>query len=93
MWDTLVEPPFAGESDTLPKQLSKAVSSKPFGEAVAAVGVEEEYAWDYPTLEHLTRGCAAGLIGMGHKHGSRFATWMSNGPEAVSSNWVPSLVP
>ncbi len=79
-----MEPKYAAESATLPKHLSACVESKPFGEALAAVALEEDYTWDYPTLQYLARGCAAGLIGMGHKHGSAFATWMHNGPEAVS---------
>ncbi len=84
LWDKLIEPAFAKPSDTLPQHLAACVASKPFGEALAAVGVEEEYTWDYPTMQYLARGCAAGLLSMGHKHGSCFATWMHNGPEAVS---------
>lgn len=82
-WDKLVEPPKAAASVTVPDVIQAATEAHPHSDAFAAVGVEEEYTWDFPTLRYITRGFGAGLVDLGHKHGSKYMTWGECGPEMV----------
>ena len=84
VWDKLVEPTPAPASVTISDVLNASTESHGHSDAFGAAGVEDEFLWDFPMMRYVVRGFGAGLVDLGHKYGSKYATWGQAGPETVA---------